>query len=137
MSKYLFIASFQESMCSQMFYKIDVPANSVRFIGNRLYQTLLIPRQTFLWEFFEIFRNTFSYRTPPHDCFWSQFHLFTVLRRFCFRTNQYLFNIPRYFRVYQNSWPRVHWVPILFLHRRNAIGLKINPALKTLMVFIS
>ena len=42
------------------------------------------------------------------DCFWFQFHLFTVSRSFCFRTGQYLLNIPSYFRVCQNSWPPAH-----------------------------
>ena len=137
MSKYFFIASFHESMRSQMFYKIDVPENSAKLTGNRLQQTLLIPTEIFFREFFQIFRNTFFYRTPTHDCFWFQFDTFTVLRRFCFRTDQYLFHIPHNFRVYRNSWPPAYWTPILFLHRRNAIGVKINPVLKTFMVFIS
>ena len=33
------------------------------------------------------------YRTPLNDCIWFQFNLLTVLRRFCFRTDQYLFLI--------------------------------------------
>ena len=45
-------------MCSQTFYKIDVLENSAKFIGKRLYQTLLTPTQMFLREFFEILRNT-------------------------------------------------------------------------------
>ena len=83
MSKYFFIALFHASMRSPMFYKIDVFENSSKFTGNRLYQTLFTPAQIFFWEIFEIFRNTF---------FSFQFHFFfTVLRRFCFRTDQYLF----------------------------------------------
>ena len=45
-------------MCSQTLYKIDILENSAKFIGKRLYQTLLILTQMFSLEFFKIFRNT-------------------------------------------------------------------------------
>ena len=76
--KHFFIASFHASMRSQMFYKIDIPGNSTKFTGNCLYQTLLTPAQIFFWEFFEIFRKTFStehLRTTDSD-FNSIFILF-------------------------------------------------------------
>ena len=78
MWKYFFIASFHANMYSQMFYKIDVPENPVKFTGNWVYQTLLTPTQIFFWESFEIFRNTFfteHLRTSASD-FNSIFLLF-------------------------------------------------------------
>ena len=59
MRKYFFIASVYASMRSEMFYKIDVLENSIKFTGKRLHQNLLSPAQMFSWEFFEIFRKAF------------------------------------------------------------------------------
>ena len=84
--KHFFIAYFHASMPSQTFYKIDVLEISSKFTGKRLYQTL----------------------------FWYQFKLLTVLRRFCFRTDQYLFKILSYFRVYQSSSPSPPGPPYFF-----------------------
>ena len=104
MWKYFFIASFHANMYLQMFYKIDVPENPAKLTGNWVYQTLLTPTQIFFWESFEIFRNTFfieHLRTSASD-FNSIF--FYCFKTFCFRTDQYLYNIPSYFRVHQNPW---------------------------------
>ena len=38
----------------------------------------------------------------------------SYLRRFCFRTDQYLFKIPNYFRAYQNSSPSLPGSPYFF-----------------------
>ena len=140
MSKHFFIASFQASMRSQMFSKIDIPENSAKLPGNHLYQTLLTPAQIFFWEFLEIFRKLFLQNTSERLLLISipfQFHLFTVLRRFCFRTDQYLFNVPGYFGVFQNLWPPAHWAAILFMHRINAIDVKTTPVFKAFIVSIS
>ena len=55
------------------------------------------------WKFYE----QLFYRTPLNGCFWFQFHLYTVLRLFWFRTEQYLFNIPSYFGYFKihGPWP--------------------------------
>ena len=82
-------------MRSRMFYKIDVLENSAKFTDNHPHQNILAPAQRFSWEFFENFRN-FFYGTPLSDCFLFQFNLLTVLKHFCFRTNQYSFNIPAF-----------------------------------------
>ena len=92
--KHFFIAYFHASMPSQTFYKIDVLEICSKFTGKRLYQTL----------------------------FWYQFKLLTVLRRFCFRTDQYLFKMLSYFRVYQSSSPLPPGPPYFFLHRIILLG---------------
>ena len=102
--KIFFHCFISRKMYLQMFYKIDVPENPAKLTGNWVYQTLLTPTQTFFWESFEIFRNTFfieHLRTSASD-FNSIF--FYCFKTFCFRTDQYLYNIPSYFRVHQNSW---------------------------------
>ena len=104
LSKYFFIASFHASMLSQMFYRIDVPENSAKFTGNRLYQTLLTLAQIFFGKCFNFSETTFLQNTPKR-LFFISIPPFSVLRRFCFRKGLYLFNIPSYFRVCQNSWP--------------------------------
>ena len=137
LSKHFFIASFDASMRSQMFCKIYILENSAKIHRESpLPDTLDSGTDTFLRIFWKFYEHHF-YRTPPNDCFWFQFHFYTVLRRFCFRTGQYLFNIPSYFGVFLNSWPPAHWDPILFLHRINAIEVKLAPVLKTFMIFIS
>ena len=106
----------------------DILENSAKFTGNRLYQTLLTPAHMFFWGFFKIFWNTSE-----------RMLLISITSLYCFyfRTYQYLFNIPSYFGVVQNSWPPAHWAAIFFLHIINAIEIKIAPVLKTFMVFIS
>ena len=47
------------------------------------------------------------FETPPIASDFNSI-FFTVSRSFCFRTDQYLLNIPSYFRVCQNSWPPAH-----------------------------
>ena len=42
-------------MRSQMFYKIDGPENSAKFIGKHLHQTLLTQAQIITKEFLKIF----------------------------------------------------------------------------------
>ena len=76
-----------------------------KFTEKRLHQTLFTPAQMFPWEFFKRFYEHLFYRTSLNDCIWFQVNLLTVLKRFCFRTDQFLFKIPSYFRVYQNSLP--------------------------------
>ena len=98
MSKYFFIASlsFHVSMRSQMFYKIDVPENPAKLTRNCLYQTFLTPTQIFFSKFFAKFRNPFfteHLRTTASD--FNTIFLSAWIR-FCFRTDQYLFNIPSY-----------------------------------------
>ena len=82
-------------MRSRMFCKIDVLKNSAKFTDNCTQKNILAPAQRFSWEFFKNFRN-FFYGTPLSDCFLFQFNLRTVLKHFCFRTNQYSFNIPAF-----------------------------------------
>ena len=71
------------SRCSQMFFKMDVLKNFANFIGKHLCWSLFliklqawrpvglqcyeeeIPTQLFTCEIWEIFKNTFFYRTSP------------------------------------------------------------------------
>ena len=134
------LASFHASMRSQMFYNIDVLEIFSKFTCfiSRKYAFTDVLQHRCSWNFFKIHRKTpvpdsldyctyifliifskvlgthFFCITSLKDCFCFQFNLLTVLRRFCFRTDQYLFKIPSYFRVYQNSSPLANWVSILF-----------------------
>ena len=48
--------------------------NVVKFTGKHLCQSIFIKKETmaqvFSYEFCEISKNTFSYKTPLGDCFW-------------------------------------------------------------------
>ena len=118
--KYVFTDILQ-NRCSWKFCKVHrktpVPdsLNSNTDVSQRIFRT---------------FKEHSCYRTSPNGCFWFKFNRLTVLRRFCFRTDQYLFNIPSYFRVYQNSWLPDSWDPIRFLHRINTVRVEITPVLK-------
>ena len=107
LSKHFFIASFHASMRSQMFYKIDIPENSAKFTGNRLYQALLTPAQIFFWEIFKFSGTPFLQNTSEWLLLIS-IPSFYWFKSFCFRKGLYLLNIPIYIRVYQNSWPSAH-----------------------------
>ena len=65
-SEALFIV---RSSCPEVFYKKDVLRNFTMFTGKHLYQACKFIKketltQVFSCEFFEISKNTFSYRTP-------------------------------------------------------------------------
>ena len=136
MWKYFFIALFYANMYSQMFYKIDVPEipeNS---------QEIEFTRPSLLWhryfsENLLKFLGTSFLQNNSERVLLISIPSFYCFKTFCFRTNQYLYNIPSYFRVHRNSWTPAQWVPILFLHRINAIEVKMTLVFKTFMVFIS
>ena len=87
-------------MHSRMFYKIDALENFAKFTGNRLYQNVWLPQRGFPENFSKILGTLLS------DCFLFQFNLPTVLRRFCFRTDQYLFNISNFSGYIKIHGPR-------------------------------
>ena len=109
-------------MPSQTLYKIDVLEISSKFIGTHaLPDSLDSGTDNYQIIFLKNQENLF-YRTSLNDCFWYQFNLLTVLRRFSFRTDHYLFKIPSYFRVYQNSSPSPPGLYIFFTLNKHYWG---------------
>ena len=76
-----------------VFCKKAVLRNFVKFTGKHLYQSLYVNKeacnfnkittlsQVFSCEFYEISKNTFSYRTPPVAVFGSKSFI-SLLKRF-------------------------------------------------------
>ena len=99
MWEYFFIALFHASIHSQMFYKIDVLENCTKFTGNALYQTHSTLAQCFP-ENFSKFLGTPSLQNTS-----ERLVLISIQSSYCFktflfnRTDQYLLNIPSYFRI--------------------------------------
>ena len=107
MRKHFFIASFHASMRSQMFFRIDVLEISSKFTGKHACTRLLTPGTGVFQRILNFFSKHLFYRTSLNDCFWFPFNLLTVLRRFSFWTDQYLFKIRAilgYIKIHR-LWP--------------------------------
>ena len=72
-----------EAVVAKCFVKNNILRNFAKFTGKRLCQSLFFNKvcsfvkkenqaQVFSCEFYEIFENTFSYRTPPVAAFFSK-----------------------------------------------------------------
>ena len=99
-------------MRSQMFCKINAPKNAAKFKGKHLHQILLTPAQIITKEILKIVTKTFFNRTSLNNCFFHQFNLLTVLRRFCFGT----------YIIYLNFRAILGYIKI---HRSRPLGLYI------------
>ena len=104
-----------------MFLKI--PQNSQVIACTRLSWLL---HRVFPEDFSKILGTPFSWNTS------ELLLLITVLRHFCFRTDQYLFNIPTFSGYIKIHDPRSL---VTFSHRVNTIEVKITLVLQKFMIF--
>ena len=117
--EYIYVKTFLHWFISRKYVFTDVLQNKCSWKFLKIHRKTPVPDPLDSSKdvFQRIWKNLLEhifYRISLHDCFWFQFNLFTILRRFYFRTDQHLFKIPSYFRVYQNSLPRASWASIFF-----------------------
>ena len=121
-------------MRSQMFCKKNAPKNAAKFKGKHLHQILLTPAQIITKEILKIVTKTFFNRTSLNNCFFHQFNLLTVLRRFCFGTYIIYLNfraILGYIKIHRS---RPLGLYIFFTYKY--IGVKITHVLKEFMIIL-